>query len=117
MDKIIEVAAAVIRDAGNRILVTRRLPGRHLAGMWEFPGGKIESDESPEQALARELDEELGIRMGPVRPLATVCHSYPEKRVRLRLFEVHSHQGSPTGREGQPLRWVDPEAMREYKLG
>src|SRR6056297_3773949 len=90
----IEVAAAVLRDGEGRVLVSRRLAGRHLAGLWEFPGGKIESDEAPEAALARELEEELGIVAGPSRPLVALRHEYPEKIVRLRLYEVHSFSGS-----------------------
>jgi 8-oxo-dGTP diphosphatase len=104
----IQVAAAVLRDPEGRILVSQRPPGRHLAGLWEFPGGKVEPGESPVEALARELEEELGIRPGPSRPLVSVRHDYPEKTVRLWLHEVHSWRGEPAGREGQDLRWVTP---------
>ena len=107
----IEVAAAVLRDDAGRVLVSRRPAGRHLAGMWEFPGGKIEPGETPEDALARELEEELGIRAGPSRPLVGVRHEYPEKVVSLRLFEVHSFTGSPHGAEGQEVRWATLEQL------
>jgi 8-oxo-dGTP diphosphatase len=112
----IEVAAAVLRDADGRVLVTQRLPGRHLAGLWEFPGGKIEEGESPNAALARELHEELGIEAGPMRPLVSVTHDYEEKTVRLRLFEVRAFAGTPEGREGQALKWVDAEELRALDM-
>ncbi len=116
----IEVSAAVLRDDQGRVLLTRRLPGRHLAGMWEFPGGKIDPGETPVQALARELEEELDIRIGPCRPLVSVTHTYlcanREKIVRLRLFEVHSFQGTPRGVEGQALDWVAPAEMRALEM-
>jgi len=112
----IEVAAGVLRDGEGRVLVSRRLAGRHLAGMWEFPGGKIEPGEAPEAALARELEEELGIAAGPSRPLAAVRHEYPEKIVRLRLYEVHSFSGSPTGAEGQEIRWVTPAGLGDLEM-
>lgn len=112
----IEVAAGVLRDGEGRVLVSRRLAGRHLAGMWEFPGGKIEPGESPEAALARELEEELGITLGPSRPLAAVRHEYPEKIVRLCLYEVHSFSGSPSGAEGQEIRWVKPDALGALEM-
>jgi len=112
----IEVAAAVLRDDEGRVLVSRRLAGRHLAGMWEFPGGKVEPGEVPEAALARELEEELGIKTGPSRPLVAVRHEYPEKIVRLCLYEVHSFSGTPHGAEGQDVRWVAPGALAELEM-
>ncbi len=102
----VEVAAGVLRDEDGRVLLSRRPDGRHLAGSWEFPGGKVEAGEAPDQALERELAEELGVRIGPSRPLASIRHEYPEKIVRLRLFEVHSFRGTPQGVEGQEIRWV-----------
>jgi len=112
----IEVAAGVLRDGEGRVLVSRRLAGRHLAGLWEFPGGKIESDEAPEAALARELEEELGIVAGPSRPLVALRHEYPEKTVRLRLFEVHSFSGRPDGVEGQEIRWAAPVELGKLEM-
>lgn len=109
--RTIEVAAAVLRDAQGRILLSQRPPGRHLAGYWEFPGGKIEPGESAAEALTRELDEELEIRAGPIRPLVSIRHESPEATLRLHLLEVHSWIGTPRGREGQALRWVAPEAL------
>ncbi len=112
----IDVAAGVLRDGDGRVLVTQRLPGRHLEGRWEFPGGKIEEGEAPHRALARELAEELGIEAGPMRPLVSVTHAYREKTVRLRLFEVHSFAGTPAGREGQALDWVPVDRLRALDM-
>jgi len=112
----IEVAAGVLRDDAGRVLLAQRLEGRHLAGLWEFPGGKIEPGETGEQALARELAEELGIRTGPARPLVSVLHDYPEKKIRLNLYEVHSFDGQPHGAEGQPLGWYRPDEMRALEM-
>lgn len=112
----IEVAAGVLRDAAGRVLLAQRLPGRHLAGLWEFPGGKVEPDEAAEDALKRELAEELGIRIGPARPLVSVLHEYPEKKIRLMLFEVHGFDGEPHGAEGQPLAWVRPDEMHALDM-
>lgn len=114
--EVIEVAAAVLRDAAGRVLVSRRPAGRHLAGLWEFPGGKIETGETAVAALARELREELGIEPGPSRPLVAVRHEYPEKVVRLRLFEVHSFSGQAHGAEGQEIRWVDIDALASLDM-
>ncbi len=112
----IRVVAGVLRDAHGRILLAQRGEGRFLAGLWEFPGGKIEGAESPEAALARELFEELGVRMGDARPLITVEHEYPARRVRLEVYEVLEYEGEPSGREGQPLKWLHPEAMSSIPM-
>lgn len=102
----VDVAAGVLRDAADRVLVSQRPSGRHLAGLWEFPGGKIEPDETPTEALARELAEELDVEIGPTRPLVSIRHEYDDRIVRLRLFEIHSYSGRVRGAEGQALRWV-----------
>jgi len=112
----IEVAAGILRDDAGRVLVSRRLAGRHLAGMWEFPGGKIEAGEAPEAALQRELEEELGVMAGPSRPMVAVRHEYREKVVRLRLYEVHSFSGTPRGAEGQEVRWVEPSRLGALEM-
>ena len=112
----IQVAAAVLRDPAGRVLVSQRLPGQHLAGLWEFPGGKIEPGEDASTALMRELEEELGIQAGPCRPLVSIRHDYPEKSVRLRLFEIHRWSGEAHGREGQALRWATLDELRELDM-
>jgi 8-oxo-dGTP diphosphatase len=102
---VVEVVAAVIRR-GARHLVTRRAPGKHLAGLWEFPGGKRHPGESLEAALRRELDEELGVEARVGQRLAVVPWAYPERRVVLHFFECTIGQQPVTPREGQPARWV-----------
>lgn len=110
------VAAGVVRDDQGRILLAQRPPGKHLAGTWEFPGGKCESGETPQEALVRELDEELGIRVESSAPLLSLTHAYSEKTVRLLLREVCSWSGQPVGREGQPLRWARLDEMADLPM-
>jgi 8-oxo-dGTP diphosphatase len=108
---VIQVAAGAIRDARGRILVTRRPDGAHQGGRWEFPGGKLEPGEDAEQALRRELEEELGVRVLTARPLIQVPHDYGDRRVLLDVHLVTSYAGEPHPREGQPLAWWHPDVM------
>lgn len=107
----IDVVAGVIRDDRGRILLAQRAEGSHLAGLWEFPGGKREAGESRWQALVRELDEELGIIASAGRPLINVPFSYADKSIRLAVWTVDGYSGTPRSREGQPLQWVDDAAL------
>lgn len=107
----VHVAAGVLRDPQGRVLVTRRAEHRHQGGLWEFPGGKIEPGETAAAALARELDEELGVAVAGSRPLIRVPYRYPDRTVCLEVREVTRFSGEPRGREGQPLRWLAPEAL------
>ena len=104
--KVIEVAAGILADAEGRVLLMQRLPGKHLAGLWEFPGGKIEPGETIAQALVRELDEELGVAVLAAEPLLCLPWHYPEKSVRLHAWRVTAWRGEPRAREGHPLRWL-----------
>jgi 8-oxo-dGTP diphosphatase len=104
--KVVEVAAGVITDTQGRVLLMQRLPGKHLAGLWEFPGGKLEPGEGVACALARELDEELGIEVCASVPLIALPWRYPEKTVHLHALRVTTWRGQPRAREGHPLRWV-----------
>ncbi|WHZ19272.1 MAG: hypothetical protein OJF55_001421 [Rhodanobacteraceae bacterium] len=104
---MIEVAAGILMDAQERVLLMQRLPGKHLAGLWEFPGGKLEPDETVAQALERELREELGIEVLASTPLISIPWQYPEKTVRLHAMRVDAWRGEPRAREGHPLRWVE----------
>lgn len=107
----IHVAAGAISDARGRILVTKRPDRVHQGGRWEFPGGKLEPGETPAAALARELHEELGVRVSASRPLIRIHHDYGDRRILLDVRRVVSYRGEPQGREGQPLAWVHPQAM------
>ena len=101
----VKVAAGVIERDGQ-VLVTQRAAKAHQGGLWEFPGGKLESGESAEQALVRELAEELNIRVTQQSPLIEIAHDYGDKQVRLFVFVVHDFEGEPQGLEGQPMQWV-----------
>ena len=103
------VAAVILR--GDRILVTRRPRTGHLAGMWEFPGGKIERGETPAQALRREIREELGCVISVGKRMCRVTYRYPGKRVRLDFYRCRVRSGEPHGAEGQRLRWVARAAL------
>mgnify|MGYP002714153243 CR=1 FL=1 len=114
--KRVHVAAAVIRGADGRVLIAKRPQDKHQGGLWEFPGGKVEEGEAVERALARELEEELGIRVEAARPLIQVHHDYPDKQVLLDVWEVSSFTGEPHGAEGQPLAWVSERQLLEYEF-
>lgn len=101
----IHVVAGVLRDAVGRVLVAQRSAGKHLAGLWEFPGGKVEPGEQRIDALRRELHEELGIDIGQSQPLIRVPHRYPELHVDLDVFSVHDWEGELHSGEGQALAW------------
>lgn len=112
----IDVVGAVIRDSG-RVLLARRPEGKAQAGLWEFPGGKIEPGETPAEALARECREELAVAIEEPRLLASVVHRYPEKTVRLVLMECRLAPGSaPVPQEHQQVAWVTPEQLPAMDL-
>ncbi len=113
---VVHVVAGVISDARGRILLARRTRGRDLAGLWEFPGGKVEPGESPEAALVRELREELGIEATPGEPLIAVPQRYPHKRLRLDVRRIASFRGMPKGLDGQALAWVPPDRLARYPM-
>lgn len=114
--KPIHVVAGVITDLRGRVLLARRTRGRDLAGLWEFPGGKVDPGETPEQALARELQEELGIEAIVGAPLIGVPHQYPHKRLYLDVRRVASYRGLPKGLDGQALAWVPPHKLGTYAM-
>lgn len=113
---LIHVAVGALRDKQGRVLLAKRSEHVHQGGLWEFPGGKLEVDETLEQALQRELDEELGIQVIQHRPLIRIRHHYPERSVLLDVHEVSAWQGEPEGREGQPLAWVASEDLFDYPM-
>ncbi len=112
MADVVEVVAAVI-ERGGLILITRRPQGSHLAGLWEFPGGKRQAGETPEQALQREIAEELGAAVTVGEMFETVEWSYPDNRVRL-LFYRCAIDGEPRPLEGQEMAWVAPADLGRY---
>lgn len=116
MTKRVHVVAAVIRDAAQQILLALRPSAKHMGGLWEFPGGKCEAGESPQQALKRELQEELGIVIANPQPLIQVRHDYPDLRVLLDVYAVHEFSGTAHGAEGQEVRWVAPSALSDYQF-
>jgi mutator protein MutT len=109
------VAAAVI-DAAGRVLIAQRPAGKHLAGGWEFPGGKLEAGEDRRAGLARELREELGISIATPRPLIRVRHSYDYGDVLIDMWVVRQYSGEPTGLDDQALRWCTPDELRSVEL-
>ena len=111
----IAVTAGIL-ERGGRVLIARRKPGRHMAGRWEFPGGKIEAGESPEQSLARELAEELDLRVqvGPL--LCRADWSGDGMSLELMVYRVESFEGTPVLREHEEIRWVLPGELRGFEL-
>ncbi|MFZ1074712.1 MAG: 8-oxo-dGTP diphosphatase MutT [Verrucomicrobiia bacterium] len=112
-NKVIDVAAALI-FRGGKLLITRRRADVHLAGLWEFPGGKREPDESFEQCLVRELREELGVEISVGGLFEEVVHAYPEKTVRLRFSICSLKSGEPEPLDCAALKWVDKSELDEY---
>jgi 8-oxo-dGTP diphosphatase len=110
------VLVGLIGDAGGRWLVNQRRPGTHLAGAWEFPGGKLKPGESRLAALCRELEEELGIEVAAAEPLLEIVHEYPDKRVRLDVWRVLDYRGVVTPREAQKLDWVALDRLAALPL-
>jgi 8-oxo-dGTP diphosphatase len=102
----VHVVVAIVRDAAGRFLIGQRKPGAHMAGAWEFPGGKKGPNETRRAALERELAEELGIAVVAAEPFLEISHAYPDRRVRLDVWVVGDYRGEPAPREGQGLRWA-----------
>jgi 8-oxo-dGTP diphosphatase len=115
---LVLVAAAVLVDADNRVLLAQRPEGKSMAGLWEFPGGKLHVGEPPELALIRELDEELGIETKPgcLQPFTFASHAYQSFHLLMPTFLIRSWRGIPHGRENQALTWVKPQELRQYPM-
>ncbi len=116
MSPIVHVVAAALIDAAGRVLIAQRLPGTHLAGGWEFPGGKLEPGEERLAGLARELREELGISISTPRPLMRMRHTYPSREVLLDVWVVKKYGGEPRGLDGQALRWCTQDELAATEL-
>ena len=116
--RLLLVAACALVDADGRVLIAQRPQGKQLAGLWEFPGGKLEPGESPEEALVRELREELGIetKVACLAPLTFASHSYDDFHLLMPLYVCRRFSGIPEPREAQALKWVRPNRMRDYPM-
>ncbi len=116
--KMVLVSAVALIDRDGRVLLARRPAGKSMAGLWEFPGGKIEDGETPEHALIRELQEELGIDTWAscLAPLTFASHAYEDFHLLMPVFACRKWQGTPQPKEGQELKWVRPNALRDYPM-
>mgnify|MGYP001486933954 CR=1 FL=1 len=115
---ILLVVACALVDTDRRVLIAQRPEGKHMAGMWEFPGGKVEGGETPEAALIRELREELAVetKEACLAPLSFASHSYEHMHLLMPLYVCRRWQGTPAAREHQALKWVRPQALRDYPM-
>ena len=116
--KLVLVAACALVDADGRVLLAERPTGKTMAGLWEFPGGKVESGERPEETLIRELKEELGIDVSEpcLAPLAFASHAYADFHLLMPLYVCRRWEGTVAAKEGQRLAWVWPNRLRDYKM-
>jgi 8-oxo-dGTP diphosphatase len=116
--KLVVVAACALVDADRRVLLAQRPAGRVMGGLWEFPGGKVEAGERPEQTVIRELREELGISVTEacLAPLTFASHGYPDFHLLMPLYVCRRWEGTATPQEGQELAWVRPNRLREYDM-
>lgn len=113
-NNVVHVAVGVVRDTAGRILIARRAPHAHQGGLWEFPGGKLEPGEPVLQALARELEEEVGIRVAAAEPLIKIRHDYGDRRVLLDVWNVNSFSGEARPCEGQAMQWVSAGQLSDF---
>jgi len=111
--KQLNISVGIIRNAQKEIFITQRDASSHMAGFWEFPGGKIESGETAEQALIRELQEEVGIDAAEPELIRTLQHTFPDRIVNLHFFLVQNWAGEPYGKEGQPKRWLAQSEIKQ----
>jgi 8-oxo-dGTP diphosphatase len=116
--KLTLVVAVALIDADNRVLIAQRPPGKAMAGLWEFPGGKLDAGERPEEALIRELHEELGItvREACLAPLTFASHAYDDFHLLMPLYVCRRWEGTIAAQEGQTLAWVRANKLRDYPM-
>jgi len=112
----IHVAAGIILNGAGQVLLALRPSHKHQGGLWEFPGGKVEPGENVQEALRRELQEELNLQVGDCSPFLLIDHDYGDKQVRLDVWLVTSHQGAVHGREGQQIAWVAINELGNYRF-
>jgi 8-oxo-dGTP diphosphatase len=116
--RLLLVVAVALVDADGRVLVSERPPGKQLAGLWEFPGGKVEPGERPEETLIRELAEEIDIAVEEpcLAPLTFASHAYPDFHLLMPLYVCRRWTGTPRPLEGQAIKWVKPKALRDLAM-
>ncbi|WP_108659400.1 (deoxy)nucleoside triphosphate pyrophosphohydrolase [Acuticoccus kandeliae] len=116
--RLLLVVAAALIDKGGRILITQRPAGKAMAGLWEFPGGKVEADETPEAALIRELREEIGVEvpLDALVPMTFASHTYDTFHLLMPLYEVRTWAGTPVAREVADLQFVAPEKLSDFAM-
>jgi 8-oxo-dGTP diphosphatase len=116
--RVVLVVAAALFDASGRVLIAKRPQGKSLAGLWEFPGGKVEPGEAPEAALIRELEEELGVKVlaSALTPVSFVSHAYPDFHLLMPLYAVKQWAGEPVAREHDGLAWARPDDLHTYAM-
>jgi len=116
--KLLLVAACALVDVDGRVLIAQRPAGKTMAGLWEFPGGKVETGETPEATLVRELGEEIGVTTSEacLAPLTFASHAYPDFHLLMPLYVCRRWSGVPEPREGQALKWVMPVKLRDYPM-
>jgi len=115
---VVLVVACAFVDADGRVLLAQRPQGKPMAGLWEFPGGKVEAGETPEQTLVRETEEELGVVVRPacLAPLTFASHAYADFHLLMPLYVCRRWEGTPIAQEGQTLAWVRPNRLRDYPM-
>jgi 8-oxo-dGTP diphosphatase len=118
VSNLLLVAACALIDPDGRVLIAQRPAGKPMAGLWEFPGGKVEDDERPEQTLIREIKEELTVVINEacLAPLAFASHAYPDFHLLMLLYICRRWEGTVTATEGQQLAWVKPNRLRDYEM-
>jgi 8-oxo-dGTP diphosphatase len=116
--RMLFVVACALVDSDNRVLISKRPEGKALAGLWEFPGGKLEPGETPEECLIRELEEELGVIAKPacLAPLTFASFKYPDFHLFMPLYVCRRYEGIARGIEGQEIKWVSPKKLRDYPM-
>jgi 8-oxo-dGTP diphosphatase len=112
----LHIVIGVVLDTDGKVLISKRRDDAHQGSLWEFPGGKLESGEGAEQALARELSEEIGIQVKACLPCHQLTHDYPDRQILLDAWWVRGFDGIASGREGQPVSWVAIDELADYEF-
>ena len=114
--ELLSIAIGILRNTKNEVLLGKRMKGKNLKGYWEFPGGKIKPDETPEEALFREFQEELGIEIGRSKKMESISYQYDQYDVLLMPFKIIDYVGNPAGLEGQELMWCATDQLSEVEI-